>query len=65
MHGNKGYYLNRKTMYQSLGYQHFYAEDSYEFSNDKTQDDYVGLGLSDKSFFKQSFQKLLDINDNH
>lgn len=65
MHGNNGDYWNRKTMYQSLGYQHFYAEDSYEFSNDKTQDDYVGLGLSDKSFFKQSIQKLLEIKKNH
>ena len=65
MHGNNGDYWNRKTMYQSLGYQHFYAEDSYEFSNDKTQDDYVGLGLSDKSFFKQSIQKLLEIKENH
>ena len=65
MHGNNGDYWNRKTMYQSLGYQHFYAEDSYEFSNDKTQDDYVGLGLSDKSFFKQSIHKLLEIKKNH
>ena len=65
MHGNNGDYWNRKTMYQSLGYQHFYAEDSYEFSNDKTQDDYVGLGLSDKSFFKQSIEKLLEIKENH
>ena len=65
MHGNNGDYWNRKTMYKSLGYQHFYAEDSYEFSNDKTQDDYVGLGLSDKSFFKQSIDKLLEIKENN
>ena len=65
MHGNNGDYWNRKTMYQSLGYQHFYAEDSYEFSNDKTQDDYVGLGLSDKSFFRQSIEKLLEIKENN
>ena len=65
MHGNNADYWNRKTMYKSLGYQHFYAEDSYEFSNDETQDDYVGLGLSDKSFFKQSIEKLLEIKSNN
>ena len=43
-------------MHESLGYQRFYSKSDYEI------DELVGLGLSDKSFFKQSVEKIKDIN---
>ena len=55
MHGNKASMWNRDKMYPYLGYQRFYSEDDYEI------DEIVGLGLSDKSFFKQSATKLEEI----
>jgi len=61
MHGNNGDYWNRNTMYKALGYDYFYSQDSYVVPTDKNDMDYVGLGLSDKSFFKQSIEKLLTI----
>ena len=55
MHGNKASMWNRDKMYPYLGYQRFYAEDDYEI------DEIVGLGLSDKSFFRQTATKLEEI----
>ena len=48
MHANTGEFWNRNTMHKSLGYDKFYNKDSY------TIDETIGLGLSDKSFFRQS-----------
>lgn len=48
MHANTGEFWNRNTMHKSLGYDKFYSKDSYII------DETIGLGLSDKSFFKQS-----------
>jgi phosphoglycerol transferase MdoB-like AlkP superfamily enzyme len=48
---------NRDKMYPYLGYQRFYSEDDYVL------DEIVGLGLSDKSFFKQTETKLEDIQN--
>ncbi len=56
MHANKANYWNRDLMHQSLGYDRFYSKDDYEI------DEVIGLGLSDKSFFKQSVQKIKEIN---
>lgn len=56
MHGNKGNYWNRDVMHASLGYDHFYSKEEYEI------DDWIGLGLSDKSFFRQSVEKIKTIN---
>lgn len=47
MHGNKADFWNRKVMHKNLGYQKFYAKENYEI------DEEIGLGLSDKSFFRQ------------
>ena len=64
MHGNKASMWNRDKMYPYLGYQRFYAEEDYNI------DEIVGLGLSDKSFFKQNetkleeIQKMVDESDN-
>lgn len=57
MHGNKADFWNRKVMHKNLGYQKFYAKDTYEI------DEEVGLGLSDKSFFRQITPIIKDINE--
>ena len=62
-HANNADYWNRKTMYGSLGYQDFYAKDTYIIPDDTNDKDWVGLGLSDKSFFKQLTVKLKEIKE--
>lgn len=57
MHGNNGSYWNRDIMHKSLGYDKFYSKSSYDI------DEVIGLGLSDKSFFKQSVEKIKEINE--
>lgn len=52
MHANNCTFWNRDNFHKSLGYDKFYCKKEYEI------DDEIGLGLSDKSFFKQSVQKL-------
>lgn len=63
MHGNDRNYWNRATMHERLGYKHFYASESYDIPTDIKDKDYIGLGLSDKSFFKQSIPKLQEIKN--
>ncbi len=55
MHANTGDFWNRNTMYDALGYDHFYEKASYDI-NEK-----IGFGLSDKSFFTQSVEKIKKI----
>jgi phosphoglycerol transferase MdoB-like AlkP superfamily enzyme len=52
MHGYKPGFWNRSVMYDSLGFDKFYSNDSYDES------DQLGMGISDKSFLSQSFDKL-------
>lgn len=60
MHGNNCSFWNRSTTYKSIGYDDFYChKKSFEI------DDVVGLGLSDKSFFKQSIPIISKIKDEH
>ena len=47
MHANNGEFWNRKIMHKNMGYDMFYDKDYF------TIDETIGLGLSDKSFFKQ------------
>ena len=61
MHANNGTFWNRKIMHQALGYQRLYDKAEYEV----TKENSVGLGLSDKEFFKQSIPKLKKINEKH
>jgi len=56
MHANNGSFWNRNTMHETLGYKRFYSKTDYEI------DEWIGLGLSDKSFYKQSIEKLKEIN---
>lgn len=55
MHGNKSDMWNREAMHKSLGYDRFYSMKDYDI------DEVIGLGLSDKSFFRQSIEKLKEI----
>lgn len=57
MHANTGEFWNRNTMHKSLGYDKFYNKDSY------TIDETIGLGLSDKSFFKQSVNIMKQVKE--
>lgn len=59
MHGNNGSSWNRNVMHPSLGYDKFYS------SKDYNMDEIIGLGLSDKSFFKQSVEKIKKISKKH
>ncbi len=55
MHANNGSFWNRDVMHKSLGYDRLYSKSDY------TIDEVVGLGLSDKSFFRQSVDYLKEI----
>ncbi len=60
MHGNVASAWNRRNAHKSLGYDKFYAyKDAYEI------DEELGLGLSDKSFFRQSSEIIKDIKENN
>lgn len=63
-HANNADYWNRKIMHKNLGYQNFIAKDSFDIPNEDDME-WVGLGLSDKSFFKQLIPKLLEIKQNN
>lgn len=64
-HANNADYWNRKTMYKTLGYQDFYAKDSFIIPIDTSSPDWIGLGLSDKSFLHQMIDKLKEIKANN
>ena len=49
MHANNGSAWNRNVTYNYLGYDNFYY-----YTKDYEIDEEIGLGLSDKSFFRQS-----------
>lgn len=59
MHGNVADYWNRSIMYNNIGYMKYYAKDSYII------DEEIGLGLSDKSFFRQIIPILNNIKSNN
>lgn len=52
-HANYAEYWNRKVVHKVLGYQDFYSKEYYSVPEDTSDMEWVGLGLSDKSFFKQ------------
>ena len=57
MHGNTGDFWNRNTMHENLGFDKFYSKDSYVI------DETIGLGISDKSFYKQSIEIIKNIKE--
>ena len=60
MHGNNGSYWNRLNLHHSLGY-----DDFFNYNKDFNIDETIGLGLSDKSFFRQAVPKIDKINKEH
>jgi phosphoglycerol transferase MdoB-like AlkP superfamily enzyme len=60
MHGNNCAFWNRSAMHKSLGYDNFYC-----YKNAYTIDEKIGLGLSDKSFFRQSSSIIEQIKQEH
>ena len=58
-HANKGDFWNRNSMYKSLGYDKFYDQKAFKI------DETIGLGLSDKSFFRQLTPIHKKENDKH
>ena len=61
MHANNADFWNRRAMHNNLGYEHFYAKAEYDVQKENV----IGLGLSDKEFFRQSIEKLEKINSEH
>lgn len=61
MHGNNSTMWNRHEMHKSLGYDKFYAKDSFEVNDDN----WIGLGISDHAFFEQMIPILKDVEENH
>ena len=53
-HGNNGSFWNRNNFHKTLGYNKFYSKDSFKVTEENT----IGLGISDKAFFKQLTPKL-------
>lgn len=59
MHGNDGNFWNRDVMHKNMGYDMFFDKDYYVI------DETIGLGLSDKSFFRQSTEIIKNIKDSY
>lgn len=53
-HANNKSFWNRDVMYENVGYDEFYGEQSFEV----TPDNSFGWGLEDKAFFEQSIKYL-------
>jgi len=60
MHGNNGSYWNRLNLHNSLGYDKF-----YNYTTDFNIDETIGLGISDKSFFRQAVPLVENIDSQH
>ncbi len=60
MHANNGTMWNRNNAHASFGYDHFFY-----YTKDYEIDETIGLGLSDKSFFRQSIPKIKEISENN
>ncbi|NMM64218.1 LTA synthase family protein [Clostridium sp. P21] len=55
-HGFRESFWNRNVIYKRFGFDNFYSEKDYNI------DENIGLGLSDKSFFNQSIDKMKKLN---
>ena len=61
MHANNAEFWNRRIMHKNLGYDRFYSKSDYEV----TKENKIGLGLSDKEFFRQSLDYIEEIDQNN
>lgn len=57
MHGNLVSMWNRAKAHPSLGYQHLFFEESFDY----TEDDVINLGINDKLFFEEAIPILENI----
>lgn len=62
MHANKPNFWNREVMHKQLGYDKFY---SYTNDFEIKDEDILGLGLNDKSFFSQAVDKIKNIDSKY
>lgn len=60
MHGNNCTFWNRASAHKSLGYDNYYC-----YTKDFEIDETIGLGLTDKSFFKQAVPKIKKISEDY
>ena len=60
MHANNGTFWNRNMIHPKYGYDNFYY-----YTKDYEIDEILGLGLSDKSFFRQSIPKIKEISESN
>ncbi|WP_373230005.1 LTA synthase family protein [Cohnella sp.] len=56
-HANNRSFWNRGNMYKTMGYERFFSSSDYKITEDNT----IGWGLNDISFFKQSIEKLKEL----
>lgn len=56
-HGNKGDYWNRNIVFRNYGFSKYF--DLNTFKNDEI----IDMGLSDQSFFRQSYQKMKELKE--
>lgn len=56
-HANNKSFWNRDGMYRSLNVDHFYSDEAYEITDENS----IGWGLKDKSYFEQSIKYLQTI----
>lgn len=61
MHANNESFWNRNVMHNTLGYKRFYSKKDYKVTEENT----LGMGLSDEEFFKQSIKKIKKIKENN
>ncbi len=61
MHGNNASMWNRTVMHRNLGYDKFYAKDSFNVNDDN----WIGLGISDHAFFEQAVDIFKDVESDH
>ena len=59
MHANNGSFWNRNTMYETMGYDKFFDQESYEVRDEHS----FGWGLEDKEFFRQSVDLMKDLEE--
>ncbi len=57
MHGGSGSFWNRNNAYKSFGYQYFMSLNYYNYQNSW----YLGYGLKDKIFLKQSAKYIAEL----
>ncbi len=60
MHGNNGTFWNRNVVHKEFGYDNYFY-----YKKDFTIDESIGLGLSDKSFFRQAVPKIKTVSETH